>query len=144
MKASTLFVAAISAVGMVSASPVAENESTHQLEARETRSSQGWYSYGCYMDCYNGMNRFLPHVAYWNNPANDPDTCIAACQDAGYTYAGLQWGVQCFCGNSLNGSPPTASTDCFERCTGSADHAGAHCGGACRNNIWSAFEKPGH
>jgi hypothetical protein len=66
----------------------------HSIVARASRSSAGWYSYGCYADCYSddthrdGMGRRLSYQAYSDNPASTPDTCIAACQSAGYTYAG--------------------------------------------------------
>ena len=32
-----------------------------------------------------------------------PDKCIQACQDKGYSYAGVQTGYQCWCGNQ---APP--------------------------------------
>ncbi|ORY31412.1 hypothetical protein BCR39DRAFT_92097 [Naematelia encephala] len=123
------------------ASPMPEvgiETSSNHLEARATRSSQGWYSYGCYMDCYDGMDRFLPHQAYID-ANNSPDMCVAACKDSGYNYAGLQFGKECYCGNTLAG-PPTAPSQCDVQCADGHNH----CGGPCRNNIWSAFEKPGH
>lgn len=41
-------------------------------------------------DCTDGMNRNLPTLAF-KDPDNTPEQCIQACEDLGYTYAGLQF-----------------------------------------------------
>lgn len=84
------------------------------LVTRSIRSDVGWYSWGCYEDCggSGGMNRFLPYQAYANATNSDPDMCIAACQKAGYGFAGLQWGEECWCGNGLNGATQAPGNQC--------------------------------
>ncbi|GHJ87189.1 hypothetical protein NliqN6_3591 [Naganishia liquefaciens] len=123
------------------------NSQEHSIAARATRSSAGWYSYGCYADCYaddshqDGMGRRLPYQAYSNNPNSTPDTCIAACQGVGYAYAGLQFGQECWCGNGAYSEatlgPNKPASECSTFCS-----SGAKCGGPCRNNIWSSSPKP--
>ena len=39
--------------------------------------------------------------------------CVAACSGKGYAYAGLEYGSQCFCGNTLGtGSENVADSQC--------------------------------
>ncbi|WWC70618.1 uncharacterized protein I206_104569 [Kwoniella pini CBS 10737] len=114
------------------------NEHFNHIENRATRSSQGWYAYGCYFDCYDGMNRRLPILAYVDDN-NNPDMCIQWCKDNGHNYAGVQWTKECYCGDSLAGEP-APPTECTHQCADGKNK----CGGPCRNNIWSAFQKPGH
>ncbi|WVR06230.1 hypothetical protein IAU60_003260 [Kwoniella sp. DSM 27419] len=109
-----------------------------QIEKRATKSSQGWYPYGCYFDCYDGMHRFLPVVAYVD-ANNNPDMCIQWCADNGHTYAGLQWTQECYCGDELAG-PAAHPTECDHKCADGKNK----CGGPCRNNIWSKFQKGSH
>ena len=83
------------------------------------------------------MQRYLPHFAYSDAEDNTPDKCIATCKDAGFDYAGLQFGKECWCGPKLAG-PPTKPTDCdfkvstltplpaFLSCLSSADALSVH------------------
>lgn len=64
-------------------------------------------------DCYDGMNRYLPTLAY-SDPDNTPTKCIDACQGLGKSYAGLQYGNECWCGDKLAG-PPTKPQECDHR-----------------------------
>ncbi|WRT67641.1 uncharacterized protein IL334_004613 [Kwoniella shivajii] len=139
MKFSTLSIIFLSALPAFS-TPLEERSEphSHQLESRATQSSQGWYAYGCYFDCYNGMNRRLPILAYVD-PNNNPDMCVQYCLDHGHKYAGLQWGKECYCGDSLAGEPAKPD-ECDHKCADGKNK----CGGPCRNNIWSALRKPGH
>lgn len=84
------------------------------LVSHSIRSNAGWYSWGCYEDCggASGMDRFLPYQAYANATNSDPDMCISACQAAGYAFAGVQWGEECWCGNGLNGAPKAPAEQC--------------------------------
>jgi hypothetical protein len=60
------------------------------------------------------------------------ESCLAACTQAGYKYAGVQYGQQCFCGNSYGryGS----STSCNMACTA---NAGETCGGTWANDVYA-------
>ena len=66
---------------------------------------------------------------------NSPSKCIAACKEAGYLLAGVQYSYQCFCGNS----PPPWSVikpgyECNLVCPGNSNQK---CGGTWRMNIYS-------
>ena len=62
------------------------------------------YSYlGCYTD--SASSRTLTHVAH-NDQTSKTMTvefCTNACQNAGFKYAGTEFGGECYCDNSLNG-----------------------------------------
>ena len=56
-------------------------------------------------------------------------TCLSACQQRGFQYAGLEYGSECYCGSSLsNGASLSASSDaCTMPC---ANDAASTCGGS--------------
>jgi hypothetical protein len=60
------------------------------------------------------------------------DQCIFNAQAAGYTYAGLQYGGECYAGNST-GYTKVADTECNMACTANSL---ATCGGSWRNSVW--------
>jgi hypothetical protein len=61
------------------------------------------------------------------------ESCINAARAQGLAYAGVQYGGQCFAGNTL-GYAKVAETDCNMRCSA---NAGETCGGAWRNSIYA-------
>ncbi len=93
----------------------------------------GWASDGCYADNVSG--RILTY--------QDPDSktltvesCIAICSGKGYVVAGMEYSVECFCGNAIvnGGKPATAPTECNTACGG---NSAEQCGGGNRMNIYS-------
>eukprot|EP01059_Diplonema_ambulator_P007044 TRINITY_DN1657_c0_g1_i4.p1 TRINITY_DN1657_c0_g1~~TRINITY_DN1657_c0_g1_i4.p1 ORF type:complete len:370 (+),score=104.67 TRINITY_DN1657_c0_g1_i4:104-1111(+) len=85
--------------------------------------------YGCYDDDPNA--RTLPYLAADNDQMN-VGYCIGMCASQGYTYAGVQFGRQCFCGNTL---PPskTYATRCYSACSGDPNQ---RCGGGNTNMVY--------
>jgi hypothetical protein len=83
---------------------------------------------GCFSD--SSQNRDLPYKAY-DSVYSTVDSCVAACTYYGYLYAGLQDGIQCFCGNSY-GSHGT-SGNCTVPCAGNSAET---CGGAYANSVY--------
>ncbi|KAM5350412.1 hypothetical protein ACJ41O_006917 [Fusarium nematophilum] len=82
-----------------------------------------WLSLGCYSDATN--SRTLSKSL--NIAGNTNEKCQAACLDAGYKYAGTEFGSQCFCGNSIdNAGGPIAQSTCNKACAGDS---AASCGG---------------
>lgn len=57
------------------------------------------------------MNRYLPHFAYADEH-NSPRKCTKACAAAGYKFAGVQFGKECWCGDEVGGQL-TADKECF-------------------------------
>lgn len=71
-------------------------------------------------------------------------SCSAACSD--YTYFGVEFGSECYCGNNINlGSLPQAGltpdeTGCNKPC---AHNSGEHCGGGNRLDLYKkGFPEP--
>lgn len=83
---------------------------------------------GCFMDQ-------AAHDLSGKSVAAAPDMTVAACQNAcaGFTYAGLQNGSACSCGNSYGKYGAAPSSQCNVKCSGNAS---AICGGVLRNSIY--------
>merc|ERR1712126_338635 len=65
---------------------------------------------------------------------NTPEACKDSCRELGYAYAGVEYGEECFCGNT----PPLMSTivgqeGCDDPCTGDATQM---CGGSWNMNVY--------
>lgn len=79
-----------------------------------------------YQDCYSeGTNgRALTGKTVTGNTITE-EVCIAAC--AGFTYAGVEYGQECYCGNSLGaGSAPVTDGRCSMTCAANSTEI---CGG---------------
>ncbi len=56
-----------------------------------------------------------------DSQTNTPASCAQKCSADGYSISGVEYGVQCFCGNALyNGATKVADTDCSTACPGDA------------------------
>eukprot|EP01059_Diplonema_ambulator_P016847 TRINITY_DN28820_c0_g1_i1.p1 TRINITY_DN28820_c0_g1~~TRINITY_DN28820_c0_g1_i1.p1 ORF type:complete len:2516 (+),score=639.61 TRINITY_DN28820_c0_g1_i1:711-7550(+) len=94
---------------------------------------------GCFID--DIMDRKLPFLAFDNSNANSA-ACNDACRHNNYSFAGLQFGTQCYCGNTASTSVETADSECNMACSG---NAAEWCGAGLRNTIWrlnNAFVDP--
>jgi hypothetical protein len=89
-------------------------------------------SAGTYVGCYtdNGT-RALPQLLAESGAT--ADSCIAAAKQASLAYAGLQYGGECWAGNTLGISKVTDS-QCNMPCSSDKSEA---CGGSWRNTIYS-------
>ncbi|KAF8311359.1 WSC-domain-containing protein, partial [Clavulina sp. PMI_390] len=99
----------------------------------------GWNSLGCFSDDTN--NRFVLFSSLEQRDlANTPGYCTNLCSQQGYKYAGVEFGTQCFCSNSVTmaASPSTgqavSSSHCSTPCAGNSFQT---CGGG---NIIQIFE----
>lgn len=87
-------------------------------------------SFATYLGCYgDGPNRVLPTLLSSNS---NPAGCTTLAHNAGYTYAGLQYGGQCWAGN---GPYNTAgiSTGCTYTC---GTDPTSNCGGPYANVVY--------
>ena len=68
----------------------------------------------CFLD---SASRLLPDQAVYTD--NTPQKCIWECKKKGFAYAGVEYGNQCYCGNTR---PPTSAlldpSQCNYRCEG--------------------------
>ncbi|KAK5990459.1 WSC domain-containing protein [Cladobotryum mycophilum] len=78
--------------------------------------------YGCYTE---GTNTRALNSKTYADDGMTLETCASFC--AGYTYFGVEYSRECYCGNSLSaGSVVAASTDCSMICAGAnCDYCGA-------------------
>jgi len=93
----------------------------------------GWSYNACWVDNANGrvLQTELP-----DNQALTVENCIASCSAQGFTLAGLEFSVQCFCGNNLvNGAVIAPQGDCNMACSGSSTEA---CGGPNRLSVYTS------
>ncbi|TCD64794.1 hypothetical protein EIP91_003605 [Steccherinum ochraceum] len=92
-----------------------------------------WKYAACYVDNAHGriFQTELP-----DNQNVTVESCIASCAAQNNTLIGLEFSVQCFCGNTLvNGATLGAEADCNMGCGGNATEA---CGGPNRLSVYSA------
>jgi WSC domain len=89
--------------------------------------SSGEKLIGCYTD---ESTRDLPDMIASGTVT--VESCVAACKGAGYTYAGVQYGTQCFCGDSYG--KYGSSSGCNMKCSGNSSET---CGGTWANDIYS-------
>ena len=93
----------------------------------------GFWNGVCVKDCHP---RLLP-TQLRIKPLEDaltPPRCIEACQNAGFSFAGVQAGRECFCGNT---APPEEKIvdqkECSSNCAGDKS---IKCGGGCRMGVF--------
>ncbi|EED20675.1 WSC domain protein, putative [Talaromyces stipitatus ATCC 10500] len=109
----------------------------------DVTQSLGWEYYGCAFDdistrTLNGPNESKDEMTV--------EKCISFCSDAGYSYAGLEYSTQCYCGNSIptdkapisgvvGGCLFPCAGNSTEMCGGSAALSVYHncAGGSCKN-----------
>jgi hypothetical protein len=88
---------------------------------------------GCYAD---EETRDLPYSAM--SGSISVESCVNACREAGYKFAGAEFGSQCFCGDSYG--KYGVSTNCNMAC--SAD-SGETCGGRWASDVYRVGDAPG-
>jgi len=107
---------------LISATP---SPSTPDIQQRG-QLPQGWSSVGCWTD-----DPSLPTLTSIGNRDSfnmTVEECVALCNGANMSYAGLENGIDCHCGNVLTiGSTSAPASDCNSTCIG--DHSEA-CGGS--------------
>ncbi|KAJ3314128.1 hypothetical protein HDU76_002467 [Blyttiomyces sp. JEL0837] len=85
---------------------------------------------GCKADLVDGSTRAMEYTISLGDSGMTIESCVAACQNAGYYYAGLESGNQCFCSTNI---PRVDSTACNMLCAGRSSET---CGGT---NALSVF-----
>ncbi|OHF01835.1 WSC domain-containing protein [Colletotrichum orchidophilum] len=97
----------------------------------EVNPGVGQYvSEGCYTEPAD--TRALPNLV--TTTGKTVALCIETCAASRYTYIGLEYGGECWCGNTLaTGSVPADAADCSMPC---ADNSTEYCGGSSRLNLY--------
>ena len=95
----------------------------------------GWTALGCYTDSVGA--RALTTTQYLAAPMTI-EVCTTACKADNFAYAGLEYGGECYCGNTVangNGPAPDKAAGCSMPCNGDATET---CGGSNRINLFKA------
>ncbi|KAJ7612255.1 glycosyl hydrolase family 71-domain-containing protein [Roridomyces roridus] len=89
---------------------------------------------GCYPD--NSSPRTLNNGIHTST--SGVASCLATCKNAGYPYAGVQYGSECWCSSTLtSGVKPVSEGDCNMSCSGGT----GTCGGYYRVNVYYAADE---
>ncbi|WWC92585.1 uncharacterized protein L201_007544 [Kwoniella dendrophila CBS 6074] len=96
--------------------------------SRSVSSGYRWVSNGCLLDSWN---RALGAYQYIDEVSMTTQSCQTTCQGKGYTYAGVEYGNQCFCDNYVtygewSSGASAAEADCNDPCVGNTTE---NCGG---------------
>lgn len=99
-------------------------------------------SVGCFTD-RGGSDRDLKHhVAYYTAANLSPRACLSSCIHMGFQYAGLQAGMECWCGHEFGRHGAAADpAQCSARCGGAGGTStdATACGGDWLNSVyWNA------
>ncbi|KAI8616934.1 aspartic peptidase domain-containing protein [Chytriomyces sp. MP71] len=85
--------------------------------------SKAVVSLGCFQD---SETRTLP-VKLWERDDATPALCLNDCVAAGYAYGGMEYGLQCFCGNTFPQTSLLQPRSCSMPCSGDTNQT---CGGS--------------
>jgi hypothetical protein len=85
-----------------------------------------WVYKGCLQDNVNNTRTFPYMLTYATN--NSATACLSRCQEYGFQAAGMEYGEQCFCGDTFDIGPDVQTvpdSQCDQLCTGDTIH---YCG----------------
>ncbi|KAI4719470.1 WSC-domain-containing protein [Aureobasidium sp. EXF-10727] len=102
---------------------------------KDVTSSLKWQYVGCGTD--NTGSRTLNSASTSSNSMTI-ESCISFCSGKGYTYAGLEYASQCYCGNSVasDRAPQNGILgNCFSPCAGDSSE---YCGGSSALSIYQS------
>ena len=117
------------------ASSLASLTSTAPVTSTSTAGGlpSGWAYKGCYID--GAYGRVLPFQEQ-DNSSLTVESCVNACYQLGYDVSGMEYSVQCFCGNAIynGGTLASSNSDCNMACGGNASEM---CGAGNRLSVYS-------
>ncbi|XP_021388756.2 sialate:O-sulfotransferase 1 [Lonchura striata] len=90
---------------------------------------------GTYMGCFtqDSRERTLKGAVFYDLRKMTVAHCQEACAERAYSYAGLAYGAECYCGNTLPAAAAKAE-ECNSECKG---EKGSVCGGVNRLSVYS-------
>ncbi|KAF4575259.1 WSC domain-containing protein [Pleurotus pulmonarius] len=93
--------------------------------------AEDWDYQGCYTDSVS--DRTLSHSHHVDGGITI-ESCVAFCSTNGFSFAGLEFGDECFCGNSIGASTKKSDSECAMVCSG---NLAEFCGGRDRLTLYS-------
>ena len=102
------------------------------LQPLPTSSSGEWSSVGCFIDDTSArvMEFVVPSIS---EDSLSVDACTSACKGLGHTYAGLEYGAECFCSDTA----PTLQADAHD-CDIPCPVGGGSCGAGLRLDVYKS------
>jgi len=89
----------------------------------DMQDSSEWYSLGCAVD---SSDRILTGYTKDGVKNLTIDDCLSLCEDKGYSFAGVEFGVECYCGHSVPTTITYSDSACNVACSGDSTEI---CGG---------------
>jgi len=121
---------AISVYRLVSGTSTTTPPPTTTTTTSSTSPTSTWSSLGCYQD---SNSRILSSYSTTSS-SNTPSFCQSLCLSKGYSFAGTEYGQECYCGSALNnGAVSISSSNCNSPCAG---NSAQNCGGAWAINVY--------
>ncbi|WWC66431.1 uncharacterized protein I206_100333 [Kwoniella pini CBS 10737] len=121
-----------------STTPSATTSAPYPVYTDATDASE-WYSLGCAAD---SSDRLLTGSSKTAFTGMTVDLCLSYCEDAGFKYAGAEYGDECYCSNTL---PTTVeyltNGECNVVCDGKDDEA---CGGGYALELFELVSNAGN
>ncbi|XP_031569217.1 uncharacterized protein LOC116303758 isoform X3 [Actinia tenebrosa] len=86
-----------------------------------------------YIGCYKDND---PRVMSHKSTMKDltPVRCLQYCQSKGYSYLGLEWSTECYCGNHYDKYGNASASECSSPCAGDPSKT---CGGPWRLSVYT-------
>ena len=100
-------------------------------------AGSGWIYKSCYEDSVYARTLSRQLTVPMGNSVLG---CTTACRAAGYKIAGVEWGSECFCDNTINFNRPSGLEGCDIACDGNKLE---FCGGSQKLNIYEFEGLPG-
>ena len=91
-----------------------------------------WSYYGCYSDSVSA--RVLSGASYSDDSAMTDESCVNYCNSKGYSFAGVEYAQECYCGYGLASSSTSYAGDCTMACTGDSTEP---CGAGDRLSVFT-------
>ncbi|WWC68300.1 uncharacterized protein I206_102224 [Kwoniella pini CBS 10737] len=89
---------------------------------------------GCYSEATSG--RALPSYSFTNSTGMTAEWCVSGCQAKNYSYAGIEYGSECWCANTLSStSTKQADSACNMLCPGNQRE---YCGAGSRLALYKS------
>jgi hypothetical protein len=104
--------------------------------------SNGWGYIGCYTDSTAARTLTTGMAVNGGASSMTVNSCLTACKGSGFTYAGVEYANECYCGNAIsNGGGPASdgSAGCSMTCAGNSSE---FCGGSNRLNVYQLGASP--
>ena len=115
--------------------------SSPTLQAPQDVPGDGAASVTLFGNCFvDEATRRLPEGVHASDQdkftsSNTPEFCVNACKEKGFGFAGVEWGKQCFCGNTEPAvDKKVPASECNMACPGDSS---VNCGASWRMNIYS-------